>query len=59
MQADLAVDGRLDFESGYRVCAARSCVGVSRHFKENRVRHGIRSGGIGDGPTIWARTGPC
>jgi hypothetical protein len=35
------------FEFRLRVCAARPCVGVPRRFKENRVRHGLRSGGTG------------
>ena len=43
--------------SDYRVCAGRPCVGVPRCFMENRVRDGIRSGGIGGEPRrFWRRT---
>ena len=54
----LTVDSMLT--SDYRVCAGRRCVGAPRCFMENRVRDGIRSGGIGGEPRrFWRRTHLC
>src|SRR2546426_10286721 len=50
-------DRRLGVDVRLRVCAERGGGGDARHFKENRVRHIIRSGGTGGVPRwFWRRT---
>ena len=53
----VTVHRRLDCDVRLRICAKRRRVGVPRRFKENRVRHGIRSRGIAGVPRrFWRRT---